>query len=141
MTDMNSVNFTGRVVKDAEMTKYANDLQVANFTVVINRDCENGQQWEEKPIFVDLALFGKSAESYLKHLTKGKVIGVEGHLDMDRWTKDDKQFTKLKVVIDRIYPFIAGSKKSSPVEVEPPAAQEAYADFPPPPDAGETAIF
>ncbi len=113
MTDMNSVSFMGRIVKDASITQYSNDVKVANFTVVVNRDRKNGDNWEETPTFIDLVLFGKTAESYLKYLTKGKVVGIEGHLAQDRWEKDGKQFSKLKVVVDRIYPFITGSGKKA----------------------------
>ena len=140
MTDLNSVSVIGRVVKDAVITQYANDLKVANFTIVVNRDRKNGEQWEEKSIFIDLALFGKSAESYVKYLTKGKVVSVEGHLDMDKWEKDDKKYSKLKVVADRINPFIAGSKKNDngPADAQVPEFSENCEDFAPPQDG---AIF
>ena len=143
MTDMNAVHFTGRVVKDASITQYANDLKVANFTVVVNRDRKNGEQWEEKSTFVDLALFGKTAESYLKYLTKGKVIGVEGHLDMDKWEKDGKQFSRLNISIDRIYPFIAGGKKAegAGISQQEIPQETSYEDFQPVPPDGENAIF
>lgn len=131
---MNSVQFTGRVVKDATLSVYQGDLKVTNFTVVVNRDRKNGDQWEEKPVFVDLALFGKAAESYLPHLTKGKVVGVEAHLDMDNWEKDGKKYSKLKVSCDRIFPFIAGgAKKTGEAEVPPSefAGSDAFEDCQP----------
>lgn len=139
MTDMNNVSFMGRIVKDASITQYSNDVKVANFTVVVNRDRKNGEQWEEKSTFIDLALFGKTAENYLKYLTKGKVVGIEGHLDQDRWEKDGKQFSKLKVSVDRIYPFIAGSGKKA--EDNDAVPEESFSAEEEMPLNEETAIY
>ena len=142
MTDPNYVGFIGRVVKDAVITQYANNTKVANFTIVLNRDRKIGENWEEKSAFVDLALFGKTAESYVKYLTKGKVIAVEGHIEQDRWEKDGKQMSKLKVAVDKIYPFIAGNTKkdgSDAVASTGPSVVEnsVEADIPPESSNGE----
>jgi len=116
MTDLNAVQMVGRIVKGAELKKTQKGLSIANFTIVLNRDFKSGEEWKNKGTFVNLAVFGKIADSYAQYLQKGKFVGVEGHLDQNTWERDGKKISTLQVTVDKLYPFL--EKKVKDVQEE-----------------------
>jgi len=116
MTDLNAVQMVGRIVKGAELKKTQKGLSVANFTIVLNRDFKSGEEWKNKGTFVNLAVFGKIADSYAQYLQKDKFVGVEGHLDQNTWERDGKKISTLQVTVDKLYPFL--EKKVKDVQEE-----------------------
>jgi len=67
------------------------------------RDSKTNEMREEVT-FVDVEVFGKTAETAQKYLSKGRPVFIEGRLKFDQW--DDKQTgqkrSKLKVIADNI---------------------------------------
>ena len=70
MTDINRVILVGRVVKDAELKFTPSSTPVTRFSVAVNRSRKNGDQWEEEVSYIDIVLWGRSAESISKFLIK-----------------------------------------------------------------------
>ncbi len=74
---------------------------MAELGLAINRiySAENGEKREETT-FVDVTLWGRTAEIAGEYLKKGRPVFIEGRLQLDTW--DDKQTgqkrSKLKVV-------------------------------------------
>ena len=91
MTDINRVILVGRLVKDAELKFTSASTPVTRFSVAVNRSRKNGDQWEEEVSYIDIVLWGRSAESISKFLTKGKQVAVEGELRQNRWEQDGQQ--------------------------------------------------
>ena len=94
MSDINKVIFVGNVTKDAEV-KTSNGFVVCNFTVAVNTNRKQGDQWVNEANFIEVVLFGKQAESIGKYLVKGKQIAVDGELKQDRWEYQGKPCSKL----------------------------------------------
>ena len=97
MTDINRVILVGRVVKDAELKFTPSSTPVTRFSVAVNRSRKNGDQWEEEVSYIDIVLWGRSAESISKFLVKGKQVAVEGELRQNRWEQDGQQRSKLRL--------------------------------------------
>jgi single-strand DNA-binding protein len=76
---------------------------VAELGIAVNRvyTTEGGEKREETT-FVDVTLWGRTAEIAGEYLKKGRPVFIEGRLQLDTW--DDKQSgqkrSKLKVVAD-----------------------------------------
>ena len=71
----------------------------------MNRKVQDGNgSWKDETTFVDVTVWGASAENAQKYLTKGRGVFIEGRLQMDVW--DDKatgqKRSKLKVVADNL---------------------------------------
>ena len=71
----------------------------------MNRKVQDGNGgWKDETTFVDVTVWGSSAENAQKYLTKGRGVFIEGRLQMDVW--DDKatgqKRSKLKVVADNL---------------------------------------
>ena len=55
-----------------------------------------------KSTFVDVTLWGRTAEIANEYLSKGSPVLIEGRLKLDRWEKDGQKHSKLKVVGERM---------------------------------------
>lgn len=104
MTDLNHVNFIGRIVKDTILEKTPKtEIAMARFSVAVNRDVRTKDgTYESKASFIDLAIFDKFAEKLYIWLKKGTLIAIEGHLDQQSWIKDNVTKSKLVVIVDNI---------------------------------------
>jgi len=109
MTDINRVILVGRVVKDAELKFTPSSTPVTRFSVAVNRSRKNGDQWEEEVSYIDIVLWGRSAESISKFLLKGKQVAVEGELRQNRWEQDGQQRSKLEVVASNVQLLSGGT--------------------------------
>ena len=108
MANLNKVMFIGRLTRDPEVRTFASGGKVANFGFAVNNRRKNPQsgQWEDEPVFIDMAVFnrgenGRQADMAEQSLRKGHQVFVEGHLKLDQWTSQDGQKrSKLSVVVD-----------------------------------------
>ena len=103
MANLNKVLLMGRLTRDPETRYTPKGTAIADLGLAINRvlpaEQEGGERREETT-FVDVTLWGKTAELAQQYLTKGRSVFIEGRLQLDTW--DDKQSgqkrSKLKVV-------------------------------------------
>ena len=123
-SDLNKTCLLGRVVKQPDLEIKGNGISLLTFTLAVNRNHKNkdGEQ-EDKVSFFDFTVFGKEAESLQKHLVKGTVVSIEGHLEQERWEKDGKKFSRIKIVPDSINPFVERKSK------EQNDTEENYEDY------------
>lgn len=108
MANLNKVMLIGRLTRDPEVRTFPNGGKVANFGFAVNNRRKNQStgQWEDEPVFIDVAVFnrgenGRQAEMAEQSLRKGHQVFLEGHLKLDQWTSQDGQKrSKLSVVVD-----------------------------------------
>lgn len=94
----NSVHFVGNLVRDVELKFIPSGTAVTTSTVAINKSVRVGDKRENKPVYVDVTFWGRSAETLAEYAGKGSKVLVEGELDMDQWESEQGKRTKLKVV-------------------------------------------
>jgi len=105
MANFNKVMLMGNVTRDIELRYTPKRTAVADIGLAINRvrSGDGGERIEETT-FVDVTLWGRTAEVAQQYSGKGKPLFIEGRLQMDSW--DDKatgqKRSKLKVVADNI---------------------------------------
>ena len=82
---MNSCIFTGRLTADPE-TRYTNDGKaVTTFNLAV----DDGYGDNKTTSFLRMVLFGKTAESAEKYLSKGRKVAVMGRAKQNTWTDKD----------------------------------------------------
>lgn len=108
-SSMNRVFLMGNVTRDPELRYISNGTAVTEIGLAINdrRKSASGE-WIEETTFVDITLWGRTAEIAGEYVTKGSPLLVEGRLKLDTWEKDGKKNSKLRVVGDRMH--LIGSK-------------------------------
>ena len=101
MASFNKVILLGNLTRDPEVRYTPKGTAVTELGMAVNRvyTAENGEKREEAT-FVDVTLWGRTAEIAGEYLRKGRPVFIEGRLQLDTW--DDKQSgqkrSKLKVV-------------------------------------------
>ena len=90
MANLNKVLLLGNVTRDPEVRYTPKGSAVCDLGVAVNRayTTDSGEKREEVT-FVEVTLWGRTAEIAGEYLKKGRPVFVEGRLQMDTW--DDKQ--------------------------------------------------
>src|SRR6266511_3722920 len=90
MASFNRVILVGNLTRDPELRYTPKGTAVAKVGLAVNRvwTTETGEKKEEVT-FVDVDVFGRTAENVGQYMRKGSPILIEGRLRLDQW--DDKQ--------------------------------------------------
>jgi single-strand DNA-binding protein len=89
---MNSVSLTGRWTKDIEF-KATESGGVAKCSLAV----EEGYGGKKYTSFLDVIMFGKTAEAVANFSGKGRKVGVVGRLKQERWEKDGHQQSAVRI--------------------------------------------
>ena len=101
MANVNKVILIGNLTRDPEVRYTPKGTAVTDIGLAVNRvSSSEGGERREETTFVDVTLWGRTAEIAGEYLNKGRPVYIEGRLQMDSW--DDKNTgqkrSKLKVV-------------------------------------------
>jgi single-strand DNA-binding protein len=107
MPNLNSVHLMGNLTRDPEVRYTPRGTAVCDISLAINRilppEQEGGERREEVT-YVDVTLWGKTAENAGQYLAKGRSVFVDGRLALETW--EDKQSgqkrSRLKVVAESV---------------------------------------
>ena len=97
---------------------------MSDIGLAVNDRVKRGDQWVDEATFVDITLWGRTAEIANEYLSKGSPVLIEGRLKLDRWEKDGQKHSKLKVMGERLQ--MLGSRDGA-AAVAPAAAAAAAA--------------
>jgi single-strand DNA-binding protein len=113
MASFNRVVLLGNVTRDPELRYIASGTAVTDIGLAVNdrRKTATGE-WVDETTFVDVTLWGRTAEVAGEYVTKGSPLLIEGRLKLDTWEKDGKKNSKLRVVGERMQ--LLGSKGDGP---------------------------
>lgn len=112
---INRAIISGNLTRDAELRQTQSGSHVLSFSVAVNERVKNGDQWEDRPNFIECTMFGKRAESIAKYMTKGAKVCAEGKLRWSQWEKDGQKRSKVEVVVDEIE-FMSRSESAASSE-------------------------
>jgi single-strand DNA-binding protein len=133
MASFNKVILLGNLTRDPEVRYTPKGTAVTELGMAVNRvyTAENGEKREETT-FVDVTLWGRTAEIAGEYLKKGRPVFIEGRLQLDTW--DDKQSgqkrSKLKVVGEGLQ--LLGSRPSGSGGGEDESGSRSSRPAPPP---------
>jgi len=124
MSNFNKVLLMGNLTRDLELKVSQNNVSFGTFGLAVNttigKDADGNNKTET--LFVDVATFGKQAETIAQYCKKGSPLLVEGRLRLRTWEdKDGNKRSKHEVVLSG-FQFIAGAngkKDSIDAEIAP----------------------
>lgn len=108
---MNNCSFSGRLVADPVLKVFDSGMQVARFTIAVNRRFKNKDgQWENDPSFLDMEVWDSSAKIFVERYKKGDyVLITDASVRTDRWVdKEGKNRSKLCFRCNN-YEFVPGA--------------------------------
>ena len=101
---LNHITLMGRLVRDPELRRTGSGIAVASFRVAVDRDFSPKDGGERKADFIDCVAWRQTGEFISKYFTKGRMIVVDGRLEMRDWTdKDGNKRTSAEVVVANAY--------------------------------------
>ena len=102
MASFNKIILMGNLTRDPEVRYTTGGSAVTEISLAVNRQWTDRQTKERKEevTFVEVTLWGRTAEIAGEYLSKGRPCMIEGRLQLDRWEDKEtgKNRSKLKVV-------------------------------------------
>ena len=100
---INSVVLVGRLTKDPEMRYTQNGKAVTHFTLAVDRQAGRDEAGNREADFIDITAWEKTAELCGQYLSKGAPVGIQGRIQVRKWTTQDGQPRRsFEVKADRV---------------------------------------
>jgi len=110
---LNRVILIGRVTFPPKTKTTTTGIVVTNFSIAVDRMGKG----EKKTDFINITAFGKLAEICQQYLDKGKLVAIEGKLQVDSFEgKDGTKKKSYKVVADNMKMLGGKSSREEPEE-------------------------
>lgn len=118
---MNKTFLMGRITKDPELQRTSGGTAYVKSTVAVNESYKDKEgKWKDKANFIDLVLWGPTAERFAERAKKGCRVNIEGRLQQSRWeTKTGEKRSRIEVKVDRIQYLDINKKKDVDKGEEP----------------------
>lgn len=99
---INRVILVGRLTKDPEFKTTQSGVNVATFTLAVNRTFTNAQG-EREADFINIVVFRKQADNVNNYLKKGNLAGVDGRIQSRSYeNKEGQRVFVTEVVADSV---------------------------------------
>ena len=138
MADLNKVILIGRTTHEIDERSFGyttGGTARLNISIAVNRREKRNGAWQDKVSYLDVTVWGKTAENIKPYLHKGKQIAVDGYLDQQRWEKDGVKYSKVVIIADSVQ-LLGGNEngQQSAPQAQQPAGEYQSAgsgdDFP-----------
>jgi single-strand DNA-binding protein len=126
MASINRVVLVGNLTRDPELRSTSSGTSVCRLRVACNarwRNSETGE-WDDKPNFFDVSVFGASAEACARFLEKGRPVAVDGRLDWHEWENAEGERRQAVGVIADNVQFLASRAAPADEATEGELAEE-----------------
>ncbi len=94
---MNLVILTGRLTRDPELKYGQSGKAYSRFSLAVDRPFQKGEA-----DFINCVAFGKTAELIGEYLRKGRKVGVQGSLQMNRYEVNGEKRISYDVLVNSI---------------------------------------
>ncbi|HDU2627851.1 single-stranded DNA-binding protein [Staphylococcus pseudintermedius] len=99
---INRVVLVGRLTKDPEFRTTQSGVEVATFTLAVNRNYKN-KNGEQQADFINCIVFRKQAENVNNYLSKGNLAGVDGRLQSRSYeNQEGRRIFVTEVICDSV---------------------------------------
>jgi len=124
MATINRVVIVGRLTRDPELRSTAAGTSVCRMRLACNSGWRNKDtgEFDERPNFFDVTVFGPSGEACARFLAKGRPVAVDGRLDWHEWESADGEHRQAVGIVAESVQFL-GSRQ--PDGESDPAATDA----------------
>ena len=103
MASFNRVILMGNITRDIELKYIQSGTAVTELGLAVNdrRKTATGE-WVDETTFVDVTLWGRTAEVASEYISKGSPVLIEGRLKLDTWETEGQKRSKLRVVGEKM---------------------------------------
>lgn len=115
---VNRVTLIGNLGRDPEIRYVESGSAVCTLRVAVSERVKKGDEWTEHVEWIDVVVFGKTAETCAQHLAKGRQVYVDGRLQTREYEKDGQKRRHTEVVARDVL-FLGGKEGSGGVQEAP----------------------
>jgi len=106
--NINRVVLTGNHTRDPEVRATGGGMAICKLGIAVNtRRKGSVGQWEEKPNFFRVTVFGRQAESCGQYLKKGRPVAIDGRLEWSTWESEGQKRESVDIIADSVQ-FLGG---------------------------------
>jgi single-strand DNA-binding protein len=109
-TNLNVVAMTGNLTRDPELRTLPSGTSVCEMRIACNTRRKNGAsgEWEDKPNYFDVKVWGAQGENCARFLSKGRPVALQGRLEWREWeTQDGQKRQAVDIIADSVQ-FLGG---------------------------------
>ena len=122
---VNKVILVGRLGRDPELKYTPGGSEVANFSMATSRYYTSNEEQKEETTWHNIQCWGRLAVIVVEHLKKGRLVYVEGRINISQWEDDDGNRREMhRVVADNVQ-FLDRADGSARAEAREDAETEA----------------
>lgn len=98
---INTATVGGNLTRDAELRVTSGGMAILKGCIAVNERVKEGDEWTDRPTFIDWTLFGSRAEKLASAMAKGAKVVLSGRLHEERWqAKDGGNRSKLTLIVN-----------------------------------------
>jgi len=98
----NKVFLIGRLTKDPEVRYTPSGIAVAHFTLAINRPGKKNASGQTEADFLRVVAWRRLAEICGEYLKKGRLVSIEGRLQLNSFMQEGVQRVSADIVADNM---------------------------------------
>ena len=112
-SDINSVVIVGRLTRDPEL-KVVGSTSVCRMSIANNYSVKVGEEYQDKPNFFDVEVWGRRGETVAQYLSKGRQVAIRGSLRWRQWeAQDGSKRSAVSIAADEVQ-FIGPREDTQP---------------------------
>jgi len=108
---LNKAILIGRLCRDPELRYTTNGVAVAGFTLAVDRSFTNAQGKKETD-FIPIVTWQKLAETCANYLKKGRLVAVDGRLQIRSYDAADGQKKQVAEIVAEAVQFLDRAKEA-----------------------------
>ena len=114
-TNINRVILTGNLTRDPELRSLPSGMSVCSLRIASNTRRKNGAtgEWEDKPNYFDITVWGAQGENCSRFLSKGRPVAIDGRLEWREWTAQDGGERQSVEVVADVVQFLRGREEGA----------------------------
>jgi len=109
---MNKVVLVGRITQNPELKQTNNGVSYVQFNIAINRPSK-----EKVTDFIPCVIYQQQAENLARYVVKGRLIGVEGRIQVDKFEKEGQSRNTITIVCSNVH-FLESGKSQETHEIK-----------------------
>jgi single-strand DNA-binding protein len=113
-TNINRVVLTGNLTHDPDLRSLQSGMSVCKLRIACNTRRKNNAtgDWEDKPNYFDVTVWGAQGENCARFLSKGRPVAIDGRLEWREWEAQDGSKRQSTEIIADAVQFL-GSRDDS----------------------------
>jgi len=107
-TNINRVVMTGNLTRDPELRSLPSGMSVCSLRIACNTRRKGASgEWEDKPNYFDVTVWGAQGENCARYLAKGRPVAIDGRLEWREYEREGQKRQAVDIIADSVQ-FLGG---------------------------------